>query len=324
MKLSKPLVYGLCLSAAFLFALAATLLGGAPSRLPDTALSSTVLLHVERTAVILAAAFVVFVILARAWEGKLPSELSRDGAKWDAVSSETVEDARDAADLKVSTPGDKVETFDDSEGEGVVSDVLTLRLKLEAKMAFISKSLLRPLGCEHATVATIGSLNYDGFLTDEEARVASQILTLRDEELDTLDSGVRRGLLRNADKVVRNLRASVFHGLVRVTLKRNKWNVTELSLGRERRPDLLASKDGESYRIAVRFAMADESELPNKALARLAQSRDQVPESALDIVVIPDRSRYPATAAANQAVMKFPELKDKLSLVIDPRVLPAS
>jgi hypothetical protein len=55
---------------------------GAPARLPDVALSSAVLFHLERALAFLAAYTAILVLVIRAWSGQLPSELSAQGLKY--------------------------------------------------------------------------------------------------------------------------------------------------------------------------------------------------------------------------------------------------
>src|SRR3954452_22043753 len=68
--------------AAVTAAVVVSLVTGAPRDLPDVALSSTVLFHVERSVVVLACFVAVLVVLVRAWSGQLPTELSTQGLKY--------------------------------------------------------------------------------------------------------------------------------------------------------------------------------------------------------------------------------------------------
>jgi hypothetical protein len=98
--------------AAAAAAVVITILTGTPRKLPDVALSSPVLLHLERVLTFLGACVVVLVLLVRAWNGQLPIEMSMQGVKYradpateasDRLLSELVEDSRerkaDVADL---------------------------------------------------------------------------------------------------------------------------------------------------------------------------------------------------------------------------------
>lgn len=62
--------------------MAITAASGAPQALPDVALESIVLFHLERVAAIVASSVFVLVILVRAWRGELPSEVSSQGIKY--------------------------------------------------------------------------------------------------------------------------------------------------------------------------------------------------------------------------------------------------
>jgi hypothetical protein len=73
--------------AALTAAVAISLVTGAPRDLPDVALSSTVLFHVERSVAVLAGFVAVLVLVIRAWSGQLPTELSTQGLKYGASDS---------------------------------------------------------------------------------------------------------------------------------------------------------------------------------------------------------------------------------------------
>ncbi len=311
---SKPHPYAYAVAGFVAVAVMLTLIAGTPQSVPEVALGSSVLFHVERGLLILLPAFLVFVVLIRAWNGELPNEISREGFKYPTIDPKTVEDARNAALLNVVSS----EPSSDPEDESKPDDLLALRLKLEAKLAYIAKILLRPPDADCPTFVTIGSLNYDGFLTAGEARTASQVLTVRDEELDTLRPRVRREFLANADTAVKNIRASVFFGLVRTMLKGNNWAVRDLQAG-GRRPDLLVSKGRRVYRVVPRFFMGADAEKIEKLKWRL---RGETPTRDRDIVVLPDGTANETEPDGRLMVTRLAGLKAKLELTKDPRSLP--
>ncbi len=315
MKLAKPHPYARFLIAAFVIAAAVAFIGGAPDKLPGVAMGSKVLLYVERALAIMLAVFLVFVVLARAWRGQLPDEISREGFKYGSVSPETVKEATGAAEQDSDSEQDR----DGKDSGRLPDDLLSLRLKLEAKMAYIAKILFTTEECRCGSFVTIGSLNYDRFISDEEARTASQVLTLREEELETLPPRLRNEFLRSANTVVGNLRASVFYGVVRETLKKNKWKVTEIPTKAKRRPDLRAVKGEESYRIVPRFLIVEKTKRLEKVMRRLQKCKQDESKKEHDIVVIPDNSRTPTDPEGKPAVIKLAELKTRLELVKDAR-----
>ncbi len=71
-----------------------TLLADVPAKLPGAALGSELVLHVERAAAIVAGLLLAAVVVARAFAGQLPDELSGRGLKYAAAAS--VEEASDA------------------------------------------------------------------------------------------------------------------------------------------------------------------------------------------------------------------------------------
>jgi hypothetical protein len=123
-------------------------------------------------------------------------------------------------------------------------------LLLEAKLAYVSKHLLaekntesreetavnlerraRPIKSRKprytTTYVTIGSLNYDGFLSQEQARTASRILTLSEDEFARLGEDTAKAFFDHASVFVRSFRIIVLEGLVRKTLQDKSWSVTE-------------------------------------------------------------------------------------------------
>jgi hypothetical protein len=72
-----------------------TIATGTPAALPDIALSSSVLFHLERIVVLLASAVAILLVVSRAWRGELPFEISAQGLKYsdtglDAVRQEAM------------------------------------------------------------------------------------------------------------------------------------------------------------------------------------------------------------------------------------------
>ena len=87
-------VLGIGLAVLLALALGASLVTGMPEKLPGVALGSPVVLHAERVVAIFAAALLVLVVLVRAFQGMLPTELSGRGVKY--AQREATEEIRDA------------------------------------------------------------------------------------------------------------------------------------------------------------------------------------------------------------------------------------
>jgi hypothetical protein len=77
----------LAVIAGALAAAIATLAGRAPRPLPDIALASSVLFHLERGLALLAGYLAVLMVLSRAGSGQLPSELSAQGLKYESEAT---------------------------------------------------------------------------------------------------------------------------------------------------------------------------------------------------------------------------------------------
>jgi hypothetical protein len=72
---------------AAVVAAAVTAVAGAPRELPDIALESDALFHLERATAFLVCAIAYVALVARAWRGQLPIELSTQGIKYSHESS---------------------------------------------------------------------------------------------------------------------------------------------------------------------------------------------------------------------------------------------
>jgi hypothetical protein len=97
MRLALPLV--LLLLTAF----AGSLIEGAPAHLPGVALGSSVLLHVERAAALLAVVVAILSVPAQAARGRLPTQLSTAGLAYDADVTEAVESAVEHLQVQVDS-----------------------------------------------------------------------------------------------------------------------------------------------------------------------------------------------------------------------------
>jgi hypothetical protein len=97
-------------------ALVTTLAAGRPRALPDAALDSVVLLHLERLAAWLAVYVLVLVILTRAWRGELPNELSSQGIKYaHSALEDTIGDSVEALAIAVAALEARVDRIEDAD-----------------------------------------------------------------------------------------------------------------------------------------------------------------------------------------------------------------
>ena len=201
-------------------------------------------------------------------------------------------------------------------------DMLGLRLKLEAKLAYIAKLLLAERIPEptdddpekvrlEPTFVTIGSLRHDGYLTENEATVADQILTRTDGDLASLPEGDRVAFIELADQVVGGIRAGVFRSMVRKRLtdagRQIRDDVFPASLGG--RPDLEVTAGGRTFRVVPVFAVQSESKLLGRARERLTAADD--PPLEQRILVVPDLARSPSVSD-HPRVVKLEELTGAL------------
>lgn len=187
--------------------------------------------------------------------------------------------------------------------------LLELRFKLERKLTYIAKHMLGASG-RRATFLTIGSLEYDGYLTLSEARTATRILTLSELEFDSLSGSQQRTFLRYGNQLADDVRARVLTALVRREAgKEAGWKVEELPGGK--RPDLLIEKAGRRYRVTTVFALDRKSKLLDKPVRRLGKADE--PRVDEKLVVVPHGSKAMRAVEPNDVtVMTIDEYKDRL------------
>jgi hypothetical protein len=109
---------GVAVTGVAIAAVAATALAGAPTRLPDIALHSVLLFHLERVVALLAGCLVVLVTITRGWSGELPLELSTQGLRYqevEGVSGSAFVDLGDELEsvrAEVATLGNRIERLE--------------------------------------------------------------------------------------------------------------------------------------------------------------------------------------------------------------------
>jgi hypothetical protein len=197
------------------------------------------------------------------------------------------------------------------EDEPVDTDVVDLRLRLEAKLGFIATHLLGDP--QHPAFVTIGSLKADRYLSAEEARTASRVLTATEHSLLGLPARDRVSFLDDASIVVGRIRAHVFQKVLRNQLASHGCDFTEIPR-RRNQPDLLADKDGHRYRIAGVFADKPESKLTERAVERLGEKKAETPAVESRIVVVPTLEETAALEReGDPAVMQLGSLIEMLA-----------
>ena len=178
---------------------------------------------------------------------------------------------------------------------GKATSMLDLRLRLEWKLAYVAKNLLAgPDGSP--TFFTIGSLKFDGYLTDSEARTAIGILSTTDERLWSMAHAERGAVLREAEAFVDSVRASIFWGFVKRTLRgEDVPDVDDLWRGDidggGKRDDMLAGRSDSEFWVAPAFALDADSAIRRNAIKRLkTKKRPYGVPCNRRIVVVPDKA----------------------------------
>jgi hypothetical protein len=90
-------------------AMAITTGTGAPTGLPDIALGSVVLFHIERTIALLGGYLAILVVVARAWAGELPTEMSAQGLKYATADAKSTAETVEGLEEKINLPWARIE-----------------------------------------------------------------------------------------------------------------------------------------------------------------------------------------------------------------------
>jgi hypothetical protein len=195
------------------------------------------------------------------------------------------------------------------EGSLEGASLTDLQLTIEHKLAYVAKHLL-PGPDGPPTFVTIGSLRFDRYLTESEALTAMRLLTINDEMLAALPERPRQEFLRDAGTLAKNLRASVFAGMVRKAIRDSAAVelAGEVDVGPRRRPDLLVSCAGKYLRVAIAFAPYGENQdSVGQKRQRIAGS-DNADDTSLRLVVIPDSSHVAEERQGNPGVVRLENL----------------
>jgi hypothetical protein len=251
----------------------------------------TGVLSALNAAIVLAAGVVLLLISFRKTSDRLFQSI-------DSVSVSTPFGGFGLTAKKAATQAPESEAEPGTPPELPADSLLSLRFKLESKLAYIGKHLLNEETVDDprpAVFLTVGSLRHDGYISDEQAEVATQILTMQPRDYALIPDDRRARWLDNANDLATNIRASVFSGMVRKQLKADGWHAAQLARKGAKGTDFLAAEkgvgEGPYFRVAPTYAMSATSDILQAARERLRKRRDREPASS-QIIVVPNRSRY--------------------------------
>jgi hypothetical protein len=234
--------------------------------------------HLETDEALVAAGLVLAALAALSLTPRLGRGLFTRLSKLNVgpFALELINDAREAA---TKAPGE------DPTGEGEAVSMQALRLRWEFKLSYIANNLLDRDGAPR--FVTIGSLAYDGFISEAEERTLAGIMVLRNEDLAELPIAERDEFLKAASQVVGNIRASVLNGYVRTILKQlDGWRVTEIA--RTPRNDLLVERDSAKFFVAAVLAESQRGGVFERTRKRLPGDG---PPGSTALIVVPHTFR---------------------------------
>jgi hypothetical protein len=207
---------------------------------------------------------------------------------------------------------DKAPSAGISEGGEVANDdygdeISKLQLLLEAKLAYVAKHLIgfRPSG-HWAPFLTIGSLEYDGYLSRADALAAKQLLGLRAAELNASSEEEKRRYLKKAKPFVGSIRATIFHGVVKKTLSDLDLHPRDLDRGKGRRPDFVL-KSGTEDKVMAFPAFVGGGYWNDERIRERAEELSEEADRALIVVPPVDEPPLPpATVEGTDNVFRVP------------------
>jgi hypothetical protein len=188
------------------------------------------------------------------------------------------------------------QTAAEGESPETAESLLALRVKLERKLTWMANHFVGPDGAVLGFL-TPGSLNQDGYLTDEQMRTTMRILDAQTAS-DGSASPTLEAFLTDSGRLVANLRATATHQrahkLLVDTYGSQFGTLDEAFWHRERRSDFLVRRPGkETLRIATVFPYVQP---PPGRSSFLRATAERLAGRGPAIIVVPGR-RDGATAS---------------------------
>jgi hypothetical protein len=237
------------------------------------------------TGVAIAAVGAVVLVLARI----PPQDLGRYLGRLKSISLGTLGiELSDYAELAGAPAAD-----DDDDDHATT--LLGLRLLLEQKLVYLAKHVLARDAETDDSVPeflNIGSLKHDRYLTAQQARMATDILTMREYELRQLLPAERVTFLDGANALVAGFRVEVFAAQAAKVLRAAGWDV--LKPYTDKRRDLIISATGrpEQHHVVPLIATAKNSPLA-RGVARRMQRKPFKKAGGRCFLVVPPVSQTP-------------------------------
>lgn len=255
-----------------------------------------------------AATLVALLIAAVPLEGWRKAGARVEKAEAFGMSIGLSQAATDAA--SGTLPEEPYEEKDEASG-AELDEWTRLRLKLEAKLAYIAKTMRPGEEKQDAprpqTFVTVGSLHHDGYLSDAEAQTATAVLSPA-----LIPPGERAVVLKQGATVVGRIRASIFFEMVRNRLEDLCDSVREEPRGEGQRPDLAGTKGGREFRVSSAFATTSNSNILAGVVKRAKKARGSG-DGEPWIVVVPDNSSATTDESADDIrVVKLSRLQHAL------------
>jgi hypothetical protein len=131
----------------------------------------------------------------------------------------------------------------DEDKPKATESIVELQLRLQAKLAYIAKHMLRPDSLPD--FLSVGSLWFDRLLSPDDAELAQRLLSVTDETVASWSSDDRESFLAEANRLVARVRWNVLDCQMRKVVA--GWCTYDLERGGNRRPDVLVDRGDRRY-----------------------------------------------------------------------------
>lgn len=191
-------------------------------------------------------------------------------------------------------------------------DPADLRLALEARLAYIAKHIEGTP--ERPAFVNFGSLQVDRVLDEQEARAASELMTLRPAEVRELSPELREA----AQTLRRGILALVLHRILVRNVRAAGWTCATEQLPSRRKPGYSVSRTGRSpvHVVPLQVNSMDNSLI---GTTRDKLARDLADAARTALIVVPNWPQPPSSAGAGKvAVVRLADLGAALERLAAP------
>ena len=207
------------------------------------------------------------------------------------------------------------------EGAGHDSTMFELKGRLESRLAFLAKHhFCDATDPQHPIPAylNIGSLEYDKYLTHAQAKVAYEILGMRQVVLRQSPSEDQKDFIEGANEFVNTFRVQVLANEVANALRVRGWQVEQAYPSKPRLRDLLVSRPGEpgpvTHHIVPLYVRSQQGASIVEEVRKRLTRDDATKGAGQQVIVVPPGSRV----VDDQSPIPIVTLPSLLEMLLTP------